>query len=325
MQTNNQTKTLNLFSLQRRQALIAFRDLGIMCIAGIVGIKGIRESTNIESLNTSSILQSYQDLDSLYSYASTSNIPKELLSLPLESFSIPHEYAYILENKHSINQKENLSFIIPLISNQYLEDTHYYLNMPMKHKNSPFLSFHYQSLQSLVKDLESRNYFIKIFDRDFINFFKQSFIDFYSNIKVSTRLDTLYKEYKDKESRNPHNKDNYIKAPISAIDAYHTAMNYLDDVYMGCFNTNLKDNTLNLQKHREFLRALNVIGENNIKALYVGVNNKESPNNTPPTPIVGVTNNKDSDKKDTTTQEKRPKLVGRLATTIIMKDGLHIG
>lgn len=133
-------------------------------------------------------------------------------------------------------------------------------------------------------------------------------------INQDERRQDLYNQYRSKE-----------KEELKAIDAYHTAMNYLDDVYRDCFNTNLKDNTPNLEKHREFLRALNVIGENNIKALYVGLDNKESSNNAPPL-IVGVTNNSDSDEKDTAAaQEKRPKLVGRLATTIIMKDGLHIG
>lgn len=34
--------------------------------------------------------------------------------------------------------------------------------------------------------------------------------------------------------------------------------------------------------------------------------------------MIGVANNKEE-------KEKRPKFVGRLATTIIMKNGLHIG
>lgn len=135
-------------------------------------------------------------------------------------------------------------------------------------------------------------------------------------INANKMRDTLYKEYKDKELEG-----------IEAIDAYHIAMNYLDDVYMDCFNTNLKDNTPNLQKHREFLKALNVIGENNIKALYVGV--KEENENQTNTKNKGYSKNRTQTGTDNITKEKqkesRPKLIGRLATTIIMKNGLHIG
>ncbi len=135
------------------------------------------------------------------------------------------------------------------------------------------------------------------------------------------------KFYKDKESRNPNNKDNDTNAPTSAIDSYHIAMNYLDDVYMDCFNTNLKDNTPNLEKHREFLRALNIIGENNIKAMYVGIGenqntnqNNKSKNEQDETEVFIKNKNQDNETKET-----RPKFIGRLATTIIMKDGLYIG
>ena len=120
----------------------------------------------------------------------------------------------------------------------------------------------------------------------------------------------LYNQYRLKESPE-----------LKAIDAYHTAMNYLDDIYMNCFNTNLKDNTPNLQKHREFLRALNIIGENNIKALYVGINRKDNQLKTTNTlQLDNGSKNQEQDK-----QEFRPKFIGRLATTIIMKDGLYIG
>ena len=82
---------------------------------------------------------------------------------------------------------------------------------------------------------------------------------------------------------------------------------------------------------------LEIIGNNNLKALYLGINEKqerkdkgmieadfkeskkkESRNDS------NSNNNKTKDNK-TSTKQSRPKLIGRLATTIIIKDGLWIG
>lgn len=141
------------------------------------------------------------------------------------------------------------------------------------------------------------------------------------SINANEKRQALYEEYKAMESKNIQSDST---AQLLAIDAYHIAMNYLDDIYMNCFNTNLKNNTPNLQKHREFLRALNIIGENNIKSLYVGINQKriqkgkEQINR-------DIINEDDEFNNDLSTQQKRPKFIGRLATTIIMKNGLFIG
>ncbi len=148
-------------------------------------------------------------------------------------------------------------------------------------------------------------------------------------INQDERKQALYKEYKDRENRSANNEERgEMQASASAIDAYHIAINYLDDVYMDCFNTNLKDNTPNLQKHREFLKALNVIGENNIKALYVGVGEKNNEEQNPNSSRVTSKRREkasDSSVNAENNEKKRPKFIGRLATTIIMKDGLHIG
>ena len=141
-------------------------------------------------------------------------------------------------------------------------------------------------------------------------------------INTDERRDMLYEEYKKQESRNPHNKNNGEKAPTSAIKAYHTAMNYLDDIYQSSFNTNLNDTILDPLKHRNFLKALDIIGQNNIKALYVGAveeNNEEKSSNS------GSTTSKRGEKVNDDSATKKPKLVGRLATTIIMKNGLYLG
>ncbi len=144
------------------------------------------------------------------------------------------------------------------------------------------------------------------------------------SINGDERKQALYKEYKDRENRSANNEERgEMQASASAIDAYHIAINYLDDVYMDCFNTNLKDNTPNLKKHREFLRALNIIGENNIKAMYVGINQKKDDKQKPSNSLQ--LDNEDEKKQEQDKKETRPKFIGRLATTIIMKDGLWIG
>ncbi|RDU58755.1 hypothetical protein CQA53_11925, partial [Helicobacter didelphidarum] len=81
---------------------------------------------------------------------------------------------------------------------------------------------------------------------------------------------------------------------------------------------NLKDNKPNSEKHREFLKSLNTIGLNNIRAMYEGVNDENRQKKTKSNTLQS--SNEKQDK-----QKTRPKLIGRLATTIIMKDGLWIG
>lgn len=137
------------------------------------------------------------------------------------------------------------------------------------------------------------------------------------SINQDERRKKIYDEYRDKKSDESENQ-------LNAIDAYHTVMNYLDDVYMECFNTNIADNTPNPNKHREFLKALNIIGENNIKALYVGIGEEQKEN------IQRKTKKSNQDSQKTINEnneeiEERPKLIGRLAITIIMQDGLWIG
>ncbi|RDU58775.1 hypothetical protein CQA53_11890, partial [Helicobacter didelphidarum] len=88
---------------------------------------------------------------------------------------------------------------------------------------------------------------------------------------------------------------------------------------------NLKDNKPNSEKHREFLKSLNTIGLNNIRAMYEGImkdkeqqrESRSRSNSNEKFEIQSVSTKN--------TQEKPPKLIGRLATTIVMKNGLYIG
>ena len=74
---------------------------------------------------------------------------------------------------------------------------------------------------------------------------------------------------------------------------------------LGIFNTNYGNTHRNLS--RDLVEALDIIGNNNIKGIYVGC--------------------KENDSKDGNFNGKTipPRLVGRLATTIVMEDGLYIG
>ena len=74
---------------------------------------------------------------------------------------------------------------------------------------------------------------------------------------------------------------------------------------LGIFNTNYGNTHRNLS--RDLVEALDTIGNNNIKGIYVGC--------------------RESWKENENLEEKNmpPRLVGRLATTIVMEDGLYIG
>ena len=71
---------------------------------------------------------------------------------------------------------------------------------------------------------------------------------------------------------------------------------------LGIFNTNYGNTHHNLS--RELVQALDIIGNNNIKGIYVGCKIEHGKRTKATIP---------------------PRLVGRLATTIVMEDGLYIG
>jgi hypothetical protein len=95
------------------------------------------------------------------------------------------------------------------------------------------------------------------------------------------------------------------------IDKYNEAMEILQDFKEGNFNTDTTSKESKVDnKARRLLQALDVIGKNNIKGLYVGCKD-----------YAADKKRRDSKK----VSEIPPRLVGRLATTIIMEDGLFIG
>ena len=97
------------------------------------------------------------------------------------------------------------------------------------------------------------------------------------------------------------NKDKY--GYYYPIDAYQKATEIINKFKKGIFNTDDSDNS-HSNLSRDLVEALDTIGNNNIKGMYVGckINNEDKGDKVIP-----------------------PRLVGRLATTIVMEDGLYIG
>ena len=285
---NNHSKNISYrishIDSKRRQALKGLKDLSLIGAGGILGIKALQDTSYKDDLafTANPTLSTQHSNVKFNSSVFSSNVPKALLDLSPKHFSIPHEYTMILESNLTRKQADKLGFIIPLLSNKYIEHTTYYLNMPMKH-NLPFINYHYDSLGSLLKDLESHGFYMRFYDLDSIN------IQFIKDIFM------LLGEKP--ENNNPLHFRVYNFRVYSSIDPYRTAMNYLYDIYMRYSNANAVDNTPDSNKYMEFLKALNIIGQNNIRALYVGVSENSK-------------------------WKKRPKLIGRLAATIIMEDGL---
>ena len=385
MQKNTSKNTLpNILSnnahidSKRREAMKDLRDLSLLGVGSILGLQIYKDSKthSIEShfldsytntLDSTSILES-NALDSLHSLFH-SNIPNEILSLPLKYFNVPQEYTMLLESKLPRNQRENLSYIVPLLTSKDFHHTmpnlyHSYnvennTHYRIYNETSQFLQYHYDTLGSLFKDLQSYNFIIRDFralTQDYNNldsttllhekiqeiikliiidqnqeantkedyeihynkqvpdytFFNHKALDSKSNIRDTTSHislsdirkyqvpmeSDLYKELKVSER----------KGEASAIDAYNEALVILAD-YKDYFFTNTpkkndqgkilsyKDDK---NKARRLLQCLNTIGQNNIRALYVGTSEYSK-------------------------NIKRPKLIGRLATTIIIEDGLWLG
>ncbi|WP_289748877.1 hypothetical protein [Helicobacter bilis] len=133
---------------------------------------------------------------------------------------------------------------------------------------------------------------------------------------------SLYQEFKERER----------KGETSAIDSYNEALEILADYKDYFFTSTPKKNDQgkilsykdDKNKARRLLECLNVIGQNNIKALYVGVNDENKFDKLPTPTIMGANNGKE-DNKQSQEDKKRPKFIGRLATTIIIEDGLWLG
>lgn len=367
MQKNN-PKNTNILSnahidSKRRKAIKDLRDLGLLGAGSILGLQIYKDfkSHSIDSLSSSldtslqshtldstSLLES-NALDSLHSL-SHSNIPSEILSLPLKYFNVPQTYTMLLESKLPRNQRENLLYIVPLLTSKDFKHTmpslyHHYNAENNTHRiyneTSQFLQYHYDTLGSLLKDLQSHHFIARDYralSQDSNNLLENLLQEMIQNLIIHNTIShislndiskyqvpegsSLYQEFKERER----------KGEASAIDAYNEALEILADYKDYFFTSTPKKNDQgkilsykdDKNKARRLLECLNTIGQNNIKALYVGVND-ENKFDKLPTPTIMGANNDEEDNKQSQEDKKRPKFIGRLATTIIIEDGLWLG
>ncbi|WP_334092541.1 hypothetical protein [Helicobacter typhlonius] len=359
MQKNN-PKNTNILSnahidSKRREAIKDLKDLSLLGVGSILGLQIYKDfkSHSIDSLSSSldtslqshtldsaSILES-NALDSLHSL-SHSNIPSEILSLPLKYFNVPQTYTMLLESKLPRNQRENLLYIVPLLTSKDFKHTmpslyHHYNAENNTHsiiynETSQFLQYHYDTLGSLLKDLQSHHFIARDYralSQDSNNLLENLIQEMIQNLIITNttshislndirkyqvpKESSLYEEFKERER----------KGVASAIDAYNEALEILAE-YKDYYLAHTRSGKEDRNKARRLLECLNVIGQNNMRALYVGVND-DSKADEPPTPTIMGANNDEEEKEQSQEDKKRPKFIGRLATTIIIEDGLWLG
>ena len=321
----NNRKNTNILSnnaridSQRREAMKDLRDLSLLGVGSILGLQTYKDSKahSIEShiantLDSAPIMESH----SLETLQSHSNIPSQILSLPLKYFNVPQEYTMLLESKLPRNQREHLTCIVPLLTSKDFDHTmpslyhRYNVENINTHRiyneTSTFLQYHYDTLGSLLKDLQSHNFIARDYralsqDKNLTESFMQEImqnliIDTTSHISLDDirryqvpKDSSLYRKFKAGEKEDD----------VSAIDAYNEALEILAE-YREYYFTNARNGKRDTNKARRLVECLNIIGQNNIRALYVGTS-EDSRN------------------------MKRPKFIGRLATTIIIEDGLWLG
>ncbi|WP_334095478.1 hypothetical protein [Helicobacter typhlonius] len=365
MQKNN-SKNTNILSKnahidsKRRKAIKDLRDLSLLGAGSILGLQIYKDfkSHSIEShfldsytntLDSTSLLES-NALDSLHSL-SHSNISSEILSLPLKYFNVPQTYTMLLESKLPRNQRENLLYIVPLLTSKDFNHTmpslyHHYNAENNTHsiiynETSQFLQYHYDTLGSLLKDLQSHHFIARDYralSQDSNNLLETLIQEIMQNLIIHNTISHIslndIRKYQVPEGSSLYQQFNALEEEDqeSAIDAYNEALEILADYKDYFFTSTPKKNDQgkilsykdDKNKARRLLQCLNTIGQNNIKALYVGVND-ENKFDKLPTPTIMGTNNDKEDNNQSQQDKKRPKFIGRLATTIIIEDGLWLG
>ncbi|EAI0840737.1 hypothetical protein E0345_09695, partial [Campylobacter jejuni] len=106
------------------------------------------------------------------------------------------------------------------------------------------------------------------------------------------------------------------------ILAYNDAIQILYEYANGIYNTTQDEKGKFIedrQKARRLMENLEAIGQHNLEVMYKGINEEYVKNKRK--------NEYDEEESDDTnkSQDYSNKFIGRLATTIIMEDGLYIG
>lgn len=106
------------------------------------------------------------------------------------------------------------------------------------------------------------------------------------------------------------------------ILAYNDTIQILYEYANGIYNTTQDEKGKFIedrQKARRLMENLEAIGQHNLEVMYKGINNKDVDNDR-----KSRENEEESD-DISKIQDYSNKFIGRLATTIIMEDGLYIG
>ncbi|WP_270978554.1 hypothetical protein [Campylobacter helveticus] len=130
---------------------------------------------------------------------------------------------------------------------------------------------------------------------------------------------SLFKNFRNKEKQI----DAFKKDEDSPIHAYNEVLQILQDFANGIYNVKYEKGKFKEDKNkaRRLLEKLNIIGQNNLKAMYMKIEEKEIQNQNKIRQNdfnqIIIDKNKD--------QKSPPNFIGRLATTIIIEDGLYLG
>ncbi|EAJ1154227.1 hypothetical protein CEI19_07805, partial [Campylobacter jejuni] len=106
------------------------------------------------------------------------------------------------------------------------------------------------------------------------------------------------------------------------ILAYNDTIQILYEYANGIYNTTQDEKGKFIedrQKARRLMENLEAIGQHNLEVMYKGINNKDVDNDR-----KSRENEEESD-DISKIQDYSNKFIGRLATTIIMEDGLYMG
>lgn len=311
-------KILNLtFNPQRREALENLKNLGILGLGGVA-------LAHLHTLD----LNLNENLSELSTQILSSNVPSQIASLPLKAFHFNFDLPFEILLKQERNEHSKAyKMFIPLLSSEFYDESKnysFYLTKKIKKFNhNAFLAYHYDSLASLIKDLEAQNFFVKtlslyedikellyylILDPFRYKLNEQNYIEFVEKNTQKIKdieLQSYYKlDFNALKNPNAYKIENskYTKTiyeliikkqgSVDALRTYHLALTLLEDLQKELPNKQ--------EKAKKLLKCLEFIGKDNIKTMYIGSLRQEHKENYTP-------------------------IIGRLATTMIMKDGLFIG
>ncbi|MCW1360454.1 hypothetical protein OLQ22_04795 [Campylobacter jejuni] len=205
-------------------------------------------------------------------------------------------------------------------------DTHFSFHYEIDQKLEENKEFLLKRLLSYLIINEKRNALRIIKDenetiqeRDDYTFFNQSLnsIELIKSeiyILKNTALEKYYKEVNDEIN-------------LTAIQAYNESIQILQDFANGLYIVKYEEGKCieDKNKTRRLLEKLNIIGQNNLKAMYMGINGNRDKTSNTSRGKEDMASKIDANADITSETKSPPNFIGRLATTIIIEDGLYMG